>query len=318
MRVIKMLKTLKNKNAIKKIKCFIFFIAITLLNYGLVRAVDSTLEKELGIETAEKIKTAARIHFNKRNLFLFDGIDGANQCHINALIVLQLARSEKQFDELTNDEQLFLTNNLFCSSALSLGNDKPRLLAKLISISPSSFSRSIRRSIQSGISPLTRQVKKDIIDFKKQIFNESLSCYSNGNLWESLAFANKEAPSTLPKFIGITCFLEKLKEEADIWMVLKCKTICEHGTHISTFLITPDQKHFLKPEETPHLDPKIPVIVIEGLALSVDTLQKLQEDAHVKPFCSIEEKTLTSSVLTAVATLKKTVFKKYFWTLART
>lgn len=219
-------------------------------------------------------KSEVEAHFDQGNLLVFDGLDGANQCHINALMVAKLALQGKKFAELQDDQQRLLLNNFTHSILLRFKTSKgPRRIERLLGIK---LSCSMFKDLESIQTDVGREISKQLIESKRVFFD---SCQPRMH-WDDLAFHDTKINAlNLPECFGIQFLLEQVKKHR-IWMVLKCKTTCGPDKQVDTFLLAPNQKQmFHVPQDSVsnvlamhELDQAQPVIVVEGHA-KIDPLK---------------------------------------------
>jgi hypothetical protein len=212
---------------------------------------------------------AAAAHFDRKELFVFDGTDGANQCHINALMVVQCARHNVPFDRLPPEQQRFLTLNFLRSMPLGhLDNAGIKRLHEQLGISPQT--KSHRDWLSGALSAA-------LVEAKQRFFDDQLARFVS-QPWERLAFVERRPlvrrnVMILPKFVGIWCLLQALKEDSahgrPCWTVVRCQEPDRSG-HL--WLITPDQQAWCSPDApaAAALDPATPVIVITAHGSAID------------------------------------------------
>ncbi len=261
------MKTLK-----KIITLFLFFIAMLkhvssgpatdfLFGSGSTEQFGATLEPL----STQLMQQAPKL-FADHQLFLFDGSDGANQCHINALMVMLIAQGIPILDRASIIR--FLALNLFLSSRTE-GNSRPEKLAAILELP---ITGKLKNAIKSGQSKLILHAKQELLTLKEQFFNEHLSPLVEEKTWGTLAF-DQNNRAIFPKFIGIWCHLKKLKQLNNTWTIIKCHL---PDTSRVLFFISPDQQT-MTPEE-PTLPADTPVIVIEGETTNADTLSLLHPE----------------------------------------
>jgi len=214
-------------------------------------------------ELSSRLLDRASRLFGEKKLHLFDGSDGANQCHINALMVVLLCQGVPILSE--HNIPRFLALNLLLSRA-SEGNKRPEILSILLDLNSTEklkITSNLKNALKSGKSQVILQAKHELLALKARFFDEHLCCLEGNTRWSGLSF-NQGDTAILPKFVGIFSVIEFLKKKAKIWTVIKCKT--KTGKK-EIFFIGPDQ-HSMFTQGQLHslaLKPSDPLMVIEGI-----------------------------------------------------
>ncbi len=220
---------------------------------------------------SQSIIEKTRILFLKNHLFLFDGVDGATQCHIGALMVVRLSRNKpflEWLDSTKNILDLINKNNAFKQdlrflalclllSNVTLGGNRGKLLDTIFQIKPTG---SVTNALKSGKSSLMLRTKKQLLDEKTLFFNSFLNGNTTKIQWQEFAITTDGVDSVLPKIVGISCMLDSLEFHHDLWTIIKCKLGDTKQAII--IAISPDQ-HTIT-DKLDGIGINEPVIVIEA------------------------------------------------------
>jgi hypothetical protein len=213
----------------------------------------------------------ARKEFEEGNLHLLDGIIGDNQCHLNALHIVELAQSHSQGaldlrvwldDGTMNPVMKFLALNLFHNSVSKQKKVvlRDRILTSKKTILPFLENPIIREKSRKELSLLTMQWIKDACDQLKKtlpLAHELSTLTQNLTRDENDLFV-------FPKFAGIELFLNLL-QRAQIPLIFKVKTLTAQGTWHNVFGVAQDGT-IVPAQLGDH--PDVPVIVAEGITLA--------------------------------------------------
>jgi hypothetical protein len=186
------------------------------------------------------------IYYRMAKYYAFDGIDGANQCHINALLILELTRNEwlrnkinylniyceqsllehlkktKVIDDINCTPQLktslqILALNLLLSIVSGLGSQKPQLTCMILGITESN---KLNGQLKDGGSKLLRYVKHKLIQLKLDyITQKSISL----GLPIYLPLYLDDGTKIYPKYPGML-LLREYTQMQSITMLLKIQS----------------------------------------------------------------------------------------------
>lgn len=235
----------------------------------------------------------ARKHFNEGKVIYFDGNDGFNQCHLNALMVTLYAQNS--FDGLDKKQQKFLTYNLLTSIPLGFAsNEGPDRMEKFFDIT---FNRSLQKGLRSSKSKVREEINDYILDTKREFFDQH-----NEVKWKDCSFIDPRGGRfNLPKFVGVEFFLREINKN-QMPLVVKCAVYhTDEIRRMQTFFVMPNQTKSIPVSpndidtfiDTHMLDTQSPVIVIEGIACMED--EPCDENsymAHLQRFQAIDSNLL--------------------------
>jgi hypothetical protein len=283
--------------------------------------------KELDDLCRKIIEKARDLFFEEsnENLFLFDGINSCNQCHLNACMIVLLAQQKSFRVNLSKTKEIndilhldtgnqketnlfknkirFLSLNFFLNS--SMRNERHKALEKTLDLK---FSGKLHSSLKSASSELINKAKTCLAQFTRVFFNHSLAKFIPQNkntsleqsgqfTWEKLSFIKKFNNktfkiSTLPKFIGIWCLLAFLEKEKSIFTFIRFRL---KNKELLQLLIEPNQqdvkiiKNFPQDFLNTGCNVNSPIILIDAYTKKEDPINLATMDARFMQLCIASE-----------------------------
>ncbi len=250
------------------------------------------------------LERQALYEIKQGNIYLFDGMPGNNQCHINALIVGHIYQEWliSKNDALLEQNKRYLALNLLLCSAFSSYPERIHLayrIRDILKATANGISNSIvkpKNCVQMLISKnstLSWNNEEFLLQAKKELAH--MTMHYIRSLLENVdsdaielkkvadQIGSQEEITVYPKLPGVLLFLT-LNKLYNIPVVLRAKHICNHATTVITFWV---QDNSIVPIDSMQLpaNTSVPIIVIDTIASAREDVKMFTQFNEIRKQC---------------------------------